>query len=130
MTIDWSKPVHLASDHEAGPVRILCRDAPAPAPVIGLLPAGNIMRWTADGQYEFGTNRGIDLINAPEPAVTATGWANVHEGDWGRFVLFGGSTKAEADESAAFLPLSLGSRIACVPVTITYRRGDGLEGGL
>jgi hypothetical protein len=117
MAIDWTKPVQTRDGRK---VRVLCTDAPdSPYPVIGLIDKGGEPEiWTIGGVYAAnGATSNLDIINAPEPAVTVTRWANVYEDKISS--LF--ETKGDCDAVAT------GGRIACVPVTITYRPGEGLD---
>jgi hypothetical protein len=74
--------------------------------------------WTIDGvHFANGVTSNLDIINTPDPPVTVTRWANVYEDRISS--LF--KTRGDCDAAAA------GGRIACVPVTITYRPGEGLD---
>ena len=122
MAIDWTKPVQTRDGRK---VRVLCTDGPdLRYPVIGVADGGLCPEtWTIDGvHFANGVPSDLDIINTPDPPVTVTRWVNVYEGDRLWFHL----TRETAAEFAADY-LRDGDRIACVPVTITYRPGEGLD---
>ena len=70
--------------------------------------------WTEKGRLSmFDTEDEDDLIEAP---ITRQMWVNVYPEGAGMW-----NTKEKADSTASK------TRIACVPVTITYRPGEGLD---
>jgi len=122
MAIDWTKPVQTRGGRK---VRVLCTDAPdSQYPVIGLIDgSGDPETWTIGGVYAAnGATSNLDIINTPDPPVTVTRWVNVYSG--GRSGCLHSDLlpdRATADRHAC------PDRIACVPVTITYRPGEGLD---
>ena len=117
MAIDWTKPVQTRNGRK---VRVLCTDGPDTLyPVIGLIEGGDGTElWKLSGMYASnGATCNLDIINTPEPAVTVTRWVNVYPDR----ITSHFETKEKCDWVAD------GNRIACVPVTITYRPGEGLD---
>jgi hypothetical protein len=117
MAIDWTKPVQTRNGRK---VRVLCTDGPdSQYPVIGLID-GRLYQdtWTIHGvHFTNGVFSDLDIINTPDPPVTVTGWVNVYS-DMGRFY--------RSRDDATFHH-GVNGPIACVPVTITYRPGEGLD---
>lgn len=75
--------------------------------------------WHLNGSWYERTACGYDLVNTPEPPVTVERWVNVYPND-----AMGGLERSKKECDIC----NLGNRIACVPVQITYRPGEGLEG--
>ena len=117
MAIDWTKPVQTRAGRK---VRVLCTDGPDLwYSVIGMVD-GRLCpeTWTIDGvHFANGVTSNLDIINTPEPAVTLTRWVNVYL-DMQRFYL--------TRDDATFHH-GVNGPIACVPVTITYRPGEGID---
>jgi hypothetical protein len=130
MAIDWTKPVQTRDGRK---VRVLCTDAPGSQyPVIGLIEGdGDPETWTIGGVYAAnGATSNLDIINAPEPAVTLTRWVNVypdntvglpHEEKGGCDFLHRQGRNARGSTMTSV------HRIACVPVTFSYRPGEGID---
>jgi len=117
MAIDWTKPVQTRGGRK---VRVLCTDAPdSQYPVIGLIDGGGDPEtWTLGGVYAAkGATSNLDIINTPDSPVTVTRWVNVYP-DMERFY--------RSREDATFHH-GVNGPIACVPVWITYRPGEGLD---
>jgi hypothetical protein len=122
MAIDWTKPVQTRDGRK---VRVLCTDGPDLwYSVIGMVD-GRLCpeTWTIDGvHFANGVTSNLDIINTPDPPVTVTRWVNVYSG--GRSGYLHSDLlpdRATADRHAC------PDRIACVPVWITYRPGEGLD---
>lgn len=106
----WTYPIHGAIETQ-----------PA-AP--GKPPVWKAFSWTKDGKAGDAELNAIfwpditenDLVNVPVKR-TFTGFLNVYPYP---YKLCFHATRTEADSSA------MGTRIACVPVTITYTEGEGL----
>lgn len=97
------------------PVRIYAVDAGSNYPVHGAYLLNSVWypcMWPANGRHDNVASV-YDLIEAP---VTYQMWVNIF--DTGPGSLW--SSRKTADMFAA-------GRIACVPVTITYRHGEGLD---
>lgn len=118
MTFDPTKPVQTRDGRKA---RIICTDAVGDRPVVALVMEGGdefMRRCFESGSFTGGGLCSADLINIPEEPKTIEGWVNVYsDGSTGNV-----RAKCDADRVA-----EVGGRIACVPVTITYREGEGLE---
>jgi hypothetical protein len=104
-------------------VRVLCTDGPDTLhPVIGLIDGGfDPETWTIGGVYVANVanvaTSNLDIINAPDPPITVTRWVNVYP-DMERFY--------RSRDDATFHH-GVNGPIACVPVWITYRPGEGLD---
>ena len=100
--------------------KVLCTDAPGKYPVVGYIvendDVSNGASWAADGRYLVSVDKdGCDLLAEVKPMQKREMWANVYP----RFVIVFLS-EAAADRCA------FPGRIARVPVTISYREGEGL----
>lgn len=104
------------------PVRLLCIDETLSRyPVIGVIAdEGESSSWTKDGYYYHDAEETdpYDLVEVKEEK-TVVGWVNVFE-DGSISMIY--KTKEYANESFS----GWVTRVACVPVTITYKEGDGL----
>lgn len=122
--IDLTKPVQTRDGNK---VEILHSDPRcAPYSIVGIVVRDDGSRcyrtWTREGHHTHTpiVDSGLDLVNAPEPVQERTAWVNVYEnGDCG--TLHG--SREDAND------LADAHRIACVPVVIRFRRGEGLEEG-
>jgi hypothetical protein len=116
MAIDWTKPVQTRDGQK---VRVLCTDGPdSQYPVIGLIDGGGLETWTIGGVYAANVaTSNLDIINTPDPPVTVTRWVNVYP-DMERFY--------RSRDDATFHHGANGP-IACVPVTFSYRPGEGID---
>jgi hypothetical protein len=117
MAIDWTKPVQTRDGRK---VRVLCTDGPdLRYPVIGVADGGLCPEtWTIDGvHFANGVPSDLDIINTPDPPVTVTRWVNVYP-DMERFY--------RSRDDATFYH-GVNGPIACVPVTFSYRPGEGLD---
>lgn len=118
MAIDWTKPVQTRDGRK---VRVLCTDGPdLRYPVIGLVD-GELRpeTWTIGGRFARSADNPthLDLINTPDPPVTLTRWVNVYP-DMER------SYRSRDD---ATFHHGVNGPIACVPVTFSYRPGEGID---
>jgi len=118
MAIDWTKPVQTRDGRK---VRVLCTDGPDLwYSVIGMVD-GRLCpeTWTIDGvHFANGVTSNLDIINTPDPPVTVTGWVNVYS-DRASIVYL-------TRDDATFHH-GVNGPIACVPVTFSYRPGEGID---
>ena len=79
-------------------------------------------RWHSNGRCYAVTECDHDLVNAPEPPVTVEVWANVNQGCKRVYVvIYDDPVVAKTNKQSDCIA-------CCVPVPITYRPGEGLEG--
>lgn len=121
MEIDWkaaldgTKPV---TTRDGRKVTLYCIDAPGELPVHGRIEDWLPDAWSFDGTRAPASQSKLDLIQ-PKVKHTKTWWVNVYA-----LGIDGAGfhhTKEWADARAGT------GRIACVPVTITYTEGEGLD---
>ncbi|NIA67799.1 hypothetical protein HBA54_04275 [Pelagibius litoralis] len=126
MTFDPTKPVQTRDGRKA---RIICTDRRTTVYSILALITENdgyeyIESYTKAG-HRYGDEDcdscSVDLINIPEEPKTAKVWVAVFEADGEIYCTSSYLTRKQALENGGR------NAIACVPVTITYRPGEGLE---
>lgn len=121
MTIDWTKPVQTRDGRK---VRVLCTDGPEKHPVIGIVEGcGYPNSWAIDGTYCWDNpDHSLTVVQVPEPEREIVMWVNVwQDGNPGTV-----TCASKADALRYYSTSEYPARIACVPVTIKYRPGDGL----
>ena len=122
--IDWSKPVRTKGSKD--PVEILPIVGREPWVKVGYIrdsPIPDVWRMNGTGAAaESQFPHYLDLENVPPEPVTVTRWVNVYIVDGEVWVGPVNKTREEALEYGS------GKQKACVPVTITYTEGEGLDG--
>lgn len=106
-------------------VRILCTDGPDHRyPVCGFI-GPLFMMWTEDGRVTEGDHgeHPDDLVEIPEE-ITIEGWMNVYDDHTGGHAI--GTLNTSKDEADRVSGCE--DRIACVPIKITFKKGEGLDG--
>lgn len=118
--IDWNKPVQTRDGRK---VRVLCTDRVGGLyPVIALVPdeitgEERVRSYTIHGTYsrQHSDSSNMDLVNVPIKGVF-TGWVNVY---------IDTCSKPHRSKMDADFYRTIGC-IACVPVTIKFKEGEGL----
>jgi hypothetical protein len=104
-------------------VRVLCKDARGPLPIVALIDYGGeyecVGQYDTNGSTPYG-NTSVNLINTPEKRTIKV-WFNVYRGESVRQSIGTANfSRAEADNCASE------NRIACIEREITYTVGEGL----
>lgn len=101
-------------------VKLYSVDNGGQCPIHGAYFNGETWRavsWMSSGKYHLGSHiSNMDLVEGPQ---TITKWANVFPNGTVNFY--------NSKEMAETVVGTYSSRIACVPVTIEYTEGEGLE---
>lgn len=120
MEIDWkaaldgTKPV---TTRDGRKVTLYCIDAPGEYPVHGRIEDWLPDAWRFDGANGSDCPATFDLIQ-PKVKHTITGWVNVHTD---------GSVSRLYNSPLSALNPRAATVVACIPVTITYTEGEGLD---
>lgn len=113
--LDGTKPV---TTRDGRKVTLYCIDAPGEYPVHGRVEDWLPDAWRLDGTNGSAAPEKLDLIQ-PKVKHTITGWLNVYNERERPHRFY--ENKRDADFNAS------SRRLACVPVTITYTEGEGLD---
>jgi hypothetical protein len=125
MEIDWkaaldgTKPV---TTRDGRKVTLYCIDAPGAHSIHGRIEGGGLhgalpYGWQRNGLLGSGSVPELDLIQ-PKVKHTITGWVNVHTD---------GSVSRLYNSPLSALNPRAATVVACIPVTITYTEGEGLD---
>jgi hypothetical protein len=117
--IDWNKPLQT---RDGRPARVICTDAKGRYPIVALVddPRNGqlvVVRTTEGFLDPAFPNHYSDLVNVPPVRECREAWINTYEKSLGECVH---PTRAEADAEATT------ARLACIHLTFSFAKGDGL----